>query len=114
MLRVASLPLVDGRYDTLRCPVDIGGWLGPPAQQGIALCGDGIEILPQEGTERSAVNTYSEWQLRGATSEVVYNYYPTYPDVPWPVMASVIVLRRDGARHARHGAGWQGRHVDAM
>ena len=64
-------------YDTLRCPIDIGGWLVPPAQQGIALWGDGIEILPKEGTERSAVNTYSEWELQGATAEIVYNYYPS-------------------------------------
>jgi hypothetical protein len=28
-------------YDTLRCPIDLGGWLISPAQQGMALMDDG-------------------------------------------------------------------------
>lgn len=91
--------LVNFPYDTLNCPVDIGGWLIPPAQQGVALLnGDAIEMpnreVPNTPAERSAMPTYSEWQLRNASATLHYYEYTSYPGVPWPVISALITLKR--------------------
>ena len=84
-------------YDTLRCPIDFGGWLVAPAQQGIALMDGGVEIASREGdpTERSTITTYSEWQLLDATASIAFYSYPSSPNVPWPVVSALVTLRRD-------------------
>ena len=82
-------------YDTLVCPVDLGGWLISPAQQGLALLDEGIALPEGDPTERSARSTYSQWSLLNATAAIEYFEYPAFPGVPWPIVSAVVTLQRD-------------------
>ena len=81
-------------YDTLKCGMDVGGWIAGGGHQGITMYGGGYAFSSQEPT---AGTSYQEYAVQQVNASVVLYSYACCPSDPYPVINYVIVISRASA-----------------
>ena len=76
--------LVAFPFDTLKCGIDMGGWIIGGGHQGISVQGDGVTFSAQEAT---AGSSYQEYSIKYANSTVQLFTYECCPSDPYPVVS---------------------------
>jgi len=83
--------LVAFPFDTLKCPIEFGGWTLSGGQQGIRLLDGGFQFSNQEATSGTS---YQEYEIQSVNASINLYEYDCCPSEPWPVVIYRVSLRR--------------------
>ena len=82
--------LVKFPFDTLKCPLELGGWMQSSAHQGVQLDGAGFEMA----YEVTSAVSYQEHTISNITVDYHTYEYPCCPREPWTAVIYTVSLER--------------------
>ena len=80
-------------FDTLSCPIEIGGWAHSGLVQGVLPSPSGC-VTSATSTEEVAQNSYSEFWIKHTECSAHIYEYESYPGEFWPVLRFRVYLGR--------------------